>query len=122
MTTIGTFRRDGDDFVGRVSTLMIDATVRLTATPKVSPSAPVFRAFTGEAECGAAWRPTDAASGAVLNVKLDDPTWAEPIHARLMAGEETYPLVWIRRQEERPKEERPKDTAAPEPKPRAAPS
>ena len=115
MTTIGTFRRDGQDFVGRLSTLMIDATVRLAAVEKVSPSAPVFRAFVGEAECGAAWRPTDPASGALLNVKLDDPTWPEPIHARLMAGEETCPLVWIRRQEERTK-----DPAA-DPKARAAP-
>ncbi|AYV46261.1 DUF736 domain-containing protein [Caulobacter flavus] len=118
MTTIGTFRRDGQDFVGRLSTLMIDASLRLTAVEKVSASAPVFRAFVGEAECGAAWRPTDPASGALLNVKLDDPTWPEPIHARLMAGEETCPLVWIRRQDERAKEQAP----APDPKSRAAPA
>lgn len=116
MTTIGTFRRDGEDFVGRVSTLMIDATVRLVAVEKVSASAPTFRAFVGEAECGAAWRPTDPASSAVLNVKLDDPTWPDPIHARLMAGEDAHALVWIRRQEERPKE-----AVAHEPRPRAAP-
>jgi uncharacterized protein (DUF736 family) len=105
MTTIGYFRRDGEAFVGRLSTLQIDTTVRLVPIDKVSPRAPAFRAFVGEAECGAAWRPNDASSGAVLNVELDDPTWAEPINARLMAGEEPHPLVWIRRPDERPRED-----------------
>jgi len=105
MTTIGTFRRDGDSFVGRVSTLQLDATVRLTPTEKVSPRAPEFRAFSGERECGAGWRPHDTAAGVVLNVKLDDPTWGEPIDARLMDGEETLPLVWYRRSDDKPRDE-----------------
>lgn len=103
MSTIGFFRRDGDDYVGRLTTLQIDATVRLTPIEKVNARAPEYRAFAGETECGAGWRPNDPASGAILNIELDDPTWAEPIDARLMAGEEPYPLVWKRRKE-RPRE------------------
>ena len=105
MSTIGYFRRDGEGYVGRLSTLQIDATVRLSPVEKVSAKAPEFRAFVGETECGAAWRPTDPASGAVLNVKLDDPTWGEPVDARLMAGEEPLPLVWIRRPDDRSRDD-----------------
>lgn len=96
MTTIGHFRRDGEGFAGRLTTLQLDATVRLTPVEKVSARAPEFRAYVGDTECGAAWKPTDPASGAVLNLRLDDPSWAEPIDARLMAGEDLLPLVWIR--------------------------
>ena len=99
MTTIGHFRADGEGFAGRLTTLLLDVTVRLAPIDKVSPRAPEFRALVGETDCGAAWRPTDPASGALLNVRLDDPTWPEPIDARLMAGEEPWPLVWIRRTE-----------------------
>lgn len=102
MTTIGYFRRDGETFVGRLSTLQIEAAVTLVPIEKVSPRAPAFRAFVGDAECGAAWRPQDPASGVILNLELDDPTWAEPINARLMAGEEPHPLVWIRQKPDRP--------------------
>lgn len=109
MTTIGLFRREGDGFVGRLATLQIDATVRLAPVDKVSARAPEYRAFVGETECGAAWRPTDAASGAVLNLRLDDQTWAEPIDARLMAGEEPLALVWIRRTEDHKRDERPRN-------------
>lgn len=101
MTTIGYFRRDGETFVGRLSTLQIDAAVRLVPIERVSPRAPAFRAYVGDNECGAAWRPLDPASGAILNVELDDPTWSEPVNARLMAGEEPHPLVWIRQKADR---------------------
>lgn len=100
MTTIGYFRRDGDGFAGRITTLQLDASVRLVPIDKVSAKAPEFRAYVGETECGAAWKPTGAATGAVLNLRLDDPSWSEPIDARLIAGEEQLPLVWIRRTEE----------------------
>jgi len=96
MTTIGQFRRDGEGFAGRLTTLQIDATIRLTPVEKVSAKAPEFRAYVGDTECGAAWKPTDPASGAVLLLRLDDPCWAEPIDVRLMAGEDVLPLVWIR--------------------------
>ncbi len=97
MTTIGQFRREGEGFTGRLATLSLDAALTLAPAEKFSPKAPDFIALVGERECGAAWRVADA-SGALLNVKLDDPTWPEPIGARLMAAETgVLPLVWIRR-------------------------
>lgn len=105
MTTIGYFRREGEGFVGRLNTLQIDATVRLSPIEKVSARAPEYRAFVGDTECGAGWKPVDPASGALLNLRLDDPTWPEPVDARLMAGDEPHPLIWIRRSEDKPRED-----------------
>jgi uncharacterized protein (DUF736 family) len=97
MTTIGYFQRDGAGFTGQLTTLGLDAKVRLVPAEKFSSKAPDYLALAGAAECGAAWRATDA-SGAMLNLKLDDPTWPEPINARLIAAEgDSFPLVWIRR-------------------------
>lgn len=97
MTTIGHFRRDGEAFTGRLATLGLDATLRLTPAEKFSTKAPDYIALVGETECGAAWRLSDT-SGAILSLRLDDPTWFEPINARLMAAEDgLLPLVWIRR-------------------------
>lgn len=102
MTTIGHFRRDGDGFSGRIDTLALDVTVSLTPAEKFSAKAPDYIAMStrpgGVAlECGAAWRVSDA-SGAVLSLKLDDPSWPEPISGRIMAAEDgVLPLVWFRR-------------------------
>jgi uncharacterized protein (DUF736 family) len=102
MTTIGQFRRDGDGFTGRLATLGLDVTLTLVPAEKFSAKAPDYIALVGQAECGAAWRLTDA-SGAILSLKLDDPTWPEPIGARLMAAEDgALPLVWIRRSDPPP--------------------
>jgi len=103
MTTIGHFRRDGDGFVGSLTTLHLDVTLKLTPGEKFSSKAPDFLAFVGDNECGAAWRARDG-SGAILDLKLDDPTWPEPISARLMAAEDgALPLTWIRKSPEAPK-------------------
>ncbi len=97
MNTIGHFRRDGDGFVGRLTCLSLDADLRLAPGEKFSSKAPDYVAFFGDNECGAAWRVNDA-SGALLNLKLDDPCWPEPINARLMAAEDgVLPLTWIRK-------------------------
>ncbi|PVM92772.1 DUF736 domain-containing protein [Caulobacter endophyticus] len=101
MTTIGHFRREGDGFTGKIATLAIEAVVTLTPAEKFSAKAPDFIAYAGAGasarECGAAWRVNDA-SGAVLSLKLDDPTWPEPVSGRIMAAEDgALPLVWFRR-------------------------
>lgn len=83
--------------IGRIDTLSLDATVTLKPAEKFSSKAPDYIAHAGSRECGAAWRVNDA-SGALLSLKLDDPTWSEPISGRIMATEDgALPLVWIRR-------------------------
>lgn len=114
MSVIGFFRREGDGFVGRVETLSMEAVVRLAPSGRQSAKSPDMLVFKGEHEIGAAWR-ADAGSGALYNVKLDDPTWPEPINTRLMAAEDgVLPLTWIRRAEEKDKAgEKAGDRAAP---------
>ena len=97
MTTTGHFRRDGDGFTGRVATLGLDVALSLAPAEKFSAKAPDYIALAGERECGAAWRVTDA-TGAILSLKLDDPTWPEPVSGRVMAAEDgVLPFVWYRR-------------------------
>lgn len=97
MMTIGYFRRDGDGFAGQLDTLGVEAAVTLTPAEKFSAKAPDFIAWSGKRECGAAWRVNDT-SGAVLSLKIDDPTWPEPVSGRIMAAEDgVLPLVWYRR-------------------------
>ena len=105
MTTIGHFRREGETFVGRLTTLHLDVALTLAPGEKFSSRAPDFLAFVGENECGAAWRARDG-SGAILDLKLDDPTWLEPVNARLLASEDgALPLIWIRKSPEASKSE-----------------
>ena len=99
MSVIGHFRREGDGFTGRIATLALDVTLRLAPATRVSAKGPDYIALVGENEVGAAWRASDA-SGALLNVKLDDPTWPEPANVRLMAAENgVLPVTWIRKSE-----------------------
>lgn len=104
MTTIGAFTQDGEAFVGRLSTLSQEASLRLVPAQKHGERQPDYRLLkmldegAGYLDCGAGWKVDDEASGAVVNVKIDDPAWAAPVHARLMRGEDhVLPLVWIRR-------------------------
>jgi uncharacterized protein (DUF736 family) len=99
MSIIGHFRREGDGLVGRLATLALDATLRLTPTSRGNAKGPDYLALVGENEVGAAWRASDV-SGALVNLKLDDPTWPEPINVRVMAAEDgVFPAIWIRRTE-----------------------
>lgn len=97
MNTIGFFRRDGDGFAGRLTSLSVDAAARIVPAEKFSAKAPDFVVLKDQAECGVGWKVTDN-SGAILSLKLDDPAWPEPINARLLAAEDgELPLTWIRR-------------------------
>lgn len=114
MSVIGQFRREGDGFVGRLTTLGLNATVRLVPAARVSAKGPDYRVLVEDNEIGAAWRAADG-SGALLNVKLDDPTWREPVNVRLMAVEDgPLPLTWIRKAET---SDKPADKPAPPPPP-----
>jgi uncharacterized protein (DUF736 family) len=114
MSILGHFRREGDGFTGRLTTLSLDAGVRLAPTGKVSGKGPDYRILIGENEIGAAWRASEA-SGALLNLKLDDPAWPEPITARLLAAEDgVLPLSWIR---DKPEKAAPAAASQPPPPP-----
>jgi uncharacterized protein (DUF736 family) len=80
--------------------LSLNAKVRIVANDqKQTASAPDFRVFAGTAEIGAAWRKTSADDhSSYLRVRLDDPSFREPIRAALMekSDDGVLPLLWRR--------------------------
>jgi uncharacterized protein (DUF736 family) len=103
MATIGTFKKTGNEFVGEIVTLSVQAkNVRIV--PEESSSngnAPSHRVFVGRAEIGAAWSKTSNEGRDYLSLKLDDPSFTQPIYANLfddtvVEGEESYSLIWSR--------------------------
>ena len=100
MAVIGTFKADKDGYAGTIRTLSINAKVRIVANDQKSgSSAPDFRVFAGQTEVGAAWRKTSREKEAsYLRVRLDDPSFPEPIHAALMEQTEdgVLRLLWRR--------------------------
>lgn len=100
MSLIGSFKRAGKDFVGEIFTLSVQVqNVRIVKEEKpASEDSPTHRVFVGRAEIGAGWTKTGIESGReYLSIKLDDASFAQPIHANLYADDNgDYSLVWSR--------------------------
>ena len=102
MATIGTFTKgDNGSLTGSVRTLTVNAKTRFAPeTDKAKDNAPDFRIYAGPAEIGAAWKKTaNGSEREYLSVKLDDPSFAQPIYASLVEAEEagSFNLIWSRR-------------------------
>src|SRR6266851_1833975 len=76
MTTIGTFTRDGDGFVGTIATLAIKAKAAIKPNSKTAENAPDYRIYASGVEIGAAWSKKSEANKPYLSIKLDDPSFA----------------------------------------------
>lgn len=104
MATIGTFKKTGNEYVGEIVTLNVQAqNVRIVpedSTP--GENVPSHRVFVGRAEIGAAWSKRSNEDRDYLSLKLDDPSFTQPIYANLFddtvleGGEETFSLIWSR--------------------------
>ncbi|WP_295194266.1 DUF736 domain-containing protein [uncultured Brevundimonas sp.] len=101
MTTIGTFHKSGDDYLGEVITLSVQAkNVRISPdTPANVETGPTHRIFVGRAEIGAAWTRRSAEGREYLSITLDDPSFSAPINANLVETKTGFSLIWSRRQE-----------------------
>ena len=101
MAQIGTFTRNDDGFFGRVRTLTLN--VEVTILPVEGSDAentPEHRVFMDGMEVGAAWNRTGDKAGSYLSLTIDDPSFAEPIRARLFESDtrkDTWNLHWTRR-------------------------
>ena len=96
MATIGTFTKQDGSFVGSLTTLTVKSKVTISPIDKTSEKATDFRVYGGNAEIGAAWSATSKEGKAYLSVKLDDPSFATPILARLVEMDKGHALVWTR--------------------------
>ena len=105
MATIGTFKTTGDEYAGEIVTLSVQAKkVRIVPTERrPSDSAPSHRVFVGQAEIGAGWTETSQGGRDSLALKLDDPSFAAPVYANLVADEdgESHRLIWSRQGDRR---------------------
>jgi len=101
MPTIGTFTKNGDGYNGSLQTLTFNTKVKIVAVPKSGDNAPDYRVLAGTMEIGAAWRRQSAAEKPYLSVKLDDPSFAAPLNARLIDSDNGGAvLYWTRRPNE----------------------
>ena len=96
MATIGTFTKKDETYQGAITTLTLKAKVNITPVSRDNDKAPDFRVYAGSAEIGAAWSTTAKNGNAYLSVKLDDPSFAAPIFARLLENDSNFALVWSR--------------------------
>jgi uncharacterized protein (DUF736 family) len=101
MAVIGTFKQIGDDeFLGDIFTLTLRTTgVRLVPeASRSSDNAPSHRVLIGRVEIGAWWSKRSNEGRDYLSLKLNDPSFKEPIYANLFndEGGETFSLVWSR--------------------------
>jgi len=100
MATIGTFKKSGNEFVGEIVTLSVQAkNVRIVPEANRSgENAPSHRVFVGRAEIGAAWAKRSNEGRDYLGLKLDDPSFTAPIYANLFDDEDGdgYSLIWSR--------------------------
>lgn len=100
MATIGTFKKSGNEFVGEIVTLSVQAKgVRIIPDQSSSnDNAPSHRVMVGRAEIGAAWTKQSNEGRDYLSLKLDDPSFTAPIYANLFDDEdgEGFNLIWSR--------------------------
>ena len=90
MATIGTFKKSGNEFVGQIVTLSVQAkNVRIVPeATRSGENAPSHRVFAGRVEIGAAWTKRSNEGRDYLGLKLDDPSFTAPIYANLFDDEE----------------------------------
>ncbi|MCP8883374.1 DUF736 domain-containing protein [Devosia sp. XJ19-1] len=101
MATIGTFKSTANnEFTGEILTLSVQAkNVRIAPdTRAIGENAPSHRVFVGRAEIGAAWSKTSNEGRNYLSLKVDDPSFSNPIYANLFEDEDgdTHSLIWSR--------------------------
>ncbi len=97
MASIGTFTAQGDGYTGSIKTLTLNVrTAVLRPNEKSDDRAPDYRIFAGQTEFGAAWKRTSRENRDYLSVKLDDPSFSDPIYASLVEAEDGFSLIWSR--------------------------
>lgn len=97
MSIIGTFTREGENFVGSIATLTVKTKATIRPVEKTGEQAPDFRISAGSVEIGAGWSATSKNKRDYVSVKLDDPSFSGPIFCRLVGLDTNeQALVWSR--------------------------
>jgi uncharacterized protein (DUF736 family) len=100
MATLGAFSAHADgSFSGAIRTLSLNVkSVTIRPADKTGERSPDYRVFAGQVEFGAGWKKTSKDKNEYVSLKLDDPSFAEPMNAALVVIDEAHTLVWSRPQ------------------------
>ncbi|CAM3245400.1 Uncharacterized conserved protein, DUF736 family [Paracoccus aminovorans] len=106
MPQIGEFTREESGFTGRIQTLVLENDISIIPVePSDVENAPNYRVHLGSdehgPEIGAAWTESSDKAGEYLSLLIDDPTFTQPIRARLFqngANATLWSLHWSRPQ------------------------
>lgn len=96
-------KQEGGSFSGTLTTLALHA-AKITIIPEAASDndkAPALRVFAGGFELGAGWKRTSKAGNRYWSVKLDDPSFAQPIYCVLVKTQDVYLLEWNRQKPRR---------------------
>ena len=98
MSIIGIFTKSETGFTGTIRTATLNFKARLAEVERDNENAPDFRVYTGPAEIGAGWKKTAENGRDYVSLKLDDPSFINPIYASLFQVDDTdtYNLLWSR--------------------------
>jgi uncharacterized protein (DUF736 family) len=106
MTQIGQFTRHKTGFSGRVHTLALNLDVAIVpAEPTDTENAPDYRLHAGDddgPEIGVGWTRNSEKAGEYVSIHLDDPSFVQPIRARLFRNGDdaaSWSLHWGRQRE-----------------------
>jgi len=95
---IGTFKKDGIGYSGKIETLTLKANVTLEPNRSSGANGPAFRVFLGIHEVGIAFKKTSEKGNEYISVLIDDPAFAKSIWANLITSSKSdeLPLMWDR--------------------------
>jgi len=97
MAIIGNFTKTQHGFIGNIQTLTLKAKVSVTpAGEKSNDKAPDFRIHAAKSEIGAGWARKSEGGHDYVSMKLDDPSFSQPIFANLVERDGEYDLIWSR--------------------------
>lgn len=99
MAVIGNFSLKDGKYTGTIRTMTINVKAQLVPNENDVQGAPAYRLFAGGAELGAAWEEvSEGDNRPYLSVKLDDPSFDQPVRAALFTDEDegTAIMVWSR--------------------------
>jgi uncharacterized protein (DUF736 family) len=99
MAIIGTFTQTENGYTGHIRTLTCNVQAHFAPAKNGTDKGPAFRIFSANFELGAAWyREARDTGRQYLSIKLDDPSFPQPIFAALVESEVagTFNLLWNR--------------------------
>ena len=98
MAVIANFNLKDGKYTGTIRTMTINVKAQIVPNDNQTMGAPDWRVFAGGAELGAGWNQETDDGRPYVSVKLDDPTFNQPIRAAFFENEEegTAFMIWNR--------------------------